>query len=54
MLFILQQLAVAFQLGWALYLVSWLIFIQNLALYDSGYGVAGKKVKKLAKTCRAL
>jgi hypothetical protein len=48
MLFILQQLAVAFQLGWALYLVSWLIFIQNLALYDFGYFVAGKKSKKIS------
>lgn len=32
MLFILQQLAVAYQLHWTLYLVSWLIFIQNLQL----------------------
>jgi hypothetical protein len=33
MLFILQQLAVAFQLGWPFYLISWLIYIQNLTLF---------------------
>ena len=32
MLFILQQLAMAFQLRWPFYLVSWLILIQNLTL----------------------
>jgi len=30
MLFILQQLAVAFQLSWVVYLASYLIFIRKL------------------------
>lgn|GEM_PF-5835544 len=47
MLFILQQLAVAFQLDWALYFVSWLIFIRNLLWYSfclDRSKVKGKKI----------
>lgn len=50
MLFILQQIAVAFQLAWILYLVSWLIFIRNVKENYCFQTVGGIKQKKLANT----
>jgi hypothetical protein len=46
--FILQQLAMAFQLRWPFYLVSWLIFIQNLTLHSLQKALADEKVKKIS------